>query len=257
MYEELEGDGRGPTYKIYKTDKDGRPVGPTHYILGVSHPATQLWTDHLREQVAEMVAAGKIAAIYNEVAMSDGFGDSFEARMHADLKDLPLPTGGRLAWHGLEKRKDIRLVYQHIHDFEAKWKILKLAGRPRRCQKTTPRKRGISYRTGCEGLMFYAHFTSSWPGFFCSEGRSCRRCRPYVELIRHNLEVTLYSRNERWVKNLHLDDLAAPVLIAPGAMHLYGSRGLVKLLRDRGWTVGHYDGIQWPTRQDFEDTRHT
>jgi len=62
-------------------------------------------------------------------------------------------------------------------------------------------------------------------------------------------QAKYYGRNEDWLgkigtfKDLH----DSPCLITVGANHLYGSRGIVRLLREAGWDVEHYGGIEWPS----------
>lgn len=67
-------------------------------------------------------------------------------------------------------------------------------------------------------------------------------------------QAMVYGRNEDWVckietfKDLH----DAPCLITVGAKHLYGSRGIVRLLEDADWNVEHYGGIEWPSAKSLQ-----
>jgi uncharacterized protein YbaP (TraB family) len=54
------------------------------------------------------------------------------------------------------------------------------------------------------------------------------------------IEVLLYKRNEKWVEQLPVLMMRAPTFIAVGALHLAGERGLVNLLRQKGYTVTPY-----------------
>jgi len=62
-----------------------------------------------------------------------------------------------------------------------------------------------------------------------------------------------YGRNEAWLDRVGYfnDPDLPPSLIAVGAAHLYGSRGLLSLLEKDGWTVEPYRGTKeepftWP-----------
>lgn len=54
------------------------------------------------------------------------------------------------------------------------------------------------------------------------------------------VEVLLYKRNEKWAEQLPQLMMRAPSFIAVGALHLAGERGLVNLLRQKGYTVTPY-----------------
>jgi len=61
------------------------------------------------------------------------------------------------------------------------------------------------------------------------------------------VEKVLYERNENWMKVIDaFPENHDPYLIAPGGRHLYGTKGVIQELRDRGFTVDHYDGFTWP-----------
>lgn len=54
------------------------------------------------------------------------------------------------------------------------------------------------------------------------------------------IEILLYKRNEKWAEQLPMIMMRAPTFIAVGALHLAGERGLVNLLRRKGYTVTAY-----------------
>ncbi len=54
------------------------------------------------------------------------------------------------------------------------------------------------------------------------------------------IEVLLYNRNEKWAAQLPMLMMRAPTFVAVGALHLTGERGLVNLLRQKGYTVTPY-----------------
>ena len=50
-------------------------------------------------------------------------------------------------------------------------------------------------------------------------------------------DILLYNRNRNWVEKLKNIMFANPVLIAVGAGHLPGDKGVINLLRKAGYTV--------------------
>ncbi len=56
----------------------------------------------------------------------------------------------------------------------------------------------------------------------------------------NEINVLLYDRNQKWVEQLPTLMMRAPSFIAVGALHLAGERGLVNLLRQKGYTVTPY-----------------
>ncbi|MFM2146485.1 MAG: hypothetical protein RL732_1321 [Bacteroidota bacterium] len=51
------------------------------------------------------------------------------------------------------------------------------------------------------------------------------------------MDLLVYDRNKRWVDLLQEKMADAPLLVAVGAGHLPGKKGLIQLLRDKGYTV--------------------
>jgi uncharacterized protein len=56
-------------------------------------------------------------------------------------------------------------------------------------------------------------------------------------------EILLYNRNEAWVKKLHTLFAKSSLVVAVGAGHLPGERGLLNLLRLAGYTVEPVENI--------------
>ena len=50
-------------------------------------------------------------------------------------------------------------------------------------------------------------------------------------------EIMLYRRNEDWIQKLSLIMPNGPVVVAVGAGHLPGERGVINLLRKAGYKV--------------------
>jgi len=50
-------------------------------------------------------------------------------------------------------------------------------------------------------------------------------------------DILLYNRNKNWVKQLKVIMQAEPVLVAVGAAHLVGNKGLIALLKKEGYKV--------------------
>lgn len=57
---------------------------------------------------------------------------------------------------------------------------------------------------------------------------------------KEEIEILLYKRNEKWAEQLPTIIMRAPTFVAVGALHLAGDRGLVNLLRQKGYTVTPY-----------------
>ncbi len=57
---------------------------------------------------------------------------------------------------------------------------------------------------------------------------------------KEEIETLLYQRNEKWANQLPMIMMRAPTFVAVGALHLAGERGLVNLLRKKGYTVTPY-----------------
>ena len=51
------------------------------------------------------------------------------------------------------------------------------------------------------------------------------------------MERLAYKRNRQWMDKITMTLPVQSVLAAVGAAHLVGEQGLIKLLRDRGYTV--------------------
>jgi uncharacterized protein YbaP (TraB family) len=64
--------------------------------------------------------------------------------------------------------------------------------------------------------------------------------KAFGKLARHNpalAERLLYRRNQAWCERLMLWLRDGRMFIAAGAAHMFGDRGLVTLLRERGYLV--------------------
>ena len=57
------------------------------------------------------------------------------------------------------------------------------------------------------------------------------------EELQENMERLAYKRNRQWMDKITMTLPVQSVLVAVGAAHLVGEQGLIKLLRDRGYTV--------------------
>ena len=57
------------------------------------------------------------------------------------------------------------------------------------------------------------------------------------EELQENMERLAYKRNRQWMDKITMTLPVQSVLAAVGAAHLVGEQGLIKLLRDRGYTV--------------------
>ena len=57
------------------------------------------------------------------------------------------------------------------------------------------------------------------------------------EELQEQMERLAYKRNRQWMDKITMTLPVQSVLVAVGAAHLVGEQGLIKLLRDRGYTV--------------------
>ena len=54
---------------------------------------------------------------------------------------------------------------------------------------------------------------------------------------KQNMELMLFKRNEDWIPKLEVMFASKSAFVAVGAAHLIGERGLIHLLRAKGYTV--------------------
>jgi len=57
------------------------------------------------------------------------------------------------------------------------------------------------------------------------------------EELQEKMERLAYKRNRQWMDKITMTLPVQSVLVGVGAAHLVGEQGLIKLLRDRGYTV--------------------
>merc|ERR1712098_572202 len=84
---------------------------------------------------------------------------------------------------------------------------------------------------------------------------TCAYHKPEIDYHKAQRMHYRTNRNPEWMKKLNRDSLRdmRPCLLVPGVYHLYGSDGLIALLRNEGWVVEPYS-LQWPqTKSDFPE----
>jgi hypothetical protein len=58
------------------------------------------------------------------------------------------------------------------------------------------------------------------------------------------MDVLLYERNKRWISQIEEQAFQMPTLFAVGAGHLGGTKGVINLLREKGFTVKPLDNTE-------------
>merc|ERR1711964_130198 len=245
-------EGRGFLYKMSKGDS-------THFLLGTMHPEDAYYKKYLQGPLRDLVARRGLKQLYVEVIISSenakkmrsqgwcldqslvsdfhhleciGLEDSVEVHITGLSKAMVAmdPTGNTTFESAMAKNLETMKHEQSLLMKFAKWMFQGSIA--------------WDYRTGNEQKMFMSTMGGVLP--------------PMPPAVIKNMKImdefNLYERTLTWLKSQDNFNGKPDSLIAVGARHLYGSKGMITLLREDGWEVTRCTGtpeepFEWPAQR--------